>query len=120
MQKHESRLILLGHGNGVRRCRLRFLREIGCKQDATKLAPAMKAFSYGRTNGENRNTGSPEDFFRYGTAQQLHGAGASMRTQIHQVNLTLVQCLLDWRPNRLGPDKHGLVRDSNELRHRSM
>ena len=79
------------------------------------MAPAMKAFSYGRTNRENRNTGSPEDFFRYGTEQQLHSAGASMRTQNHQVNLTLAQCLLHWRPNRLGPDKHGLVRHSNEL-----
>src|SRR2546421_3278743 len=77
-------------------------------------------FSYGRTNRENRYTGLPEDFFRYGTKQQLHSAGASMRTQNHHVNLTLVQCLLDWRPNRLGPDKHGLLRHSNELRHRSM
>jgi hypothetical protein len=89
VQKEEPRLILLRHRNGVRRCRLRFRREIGCKEHSTKLATAMKALSYRRTNRKYWNTGSPKDFFSHGTEQQLYSARAPMRTENHQVDLTL-------------------------------
>ena len=81
--------MLLCHGNGVWRCRLRFRREICCKQHATKLTPVVKAFAYGRTNRQHWNTGSPKDFFSHGTEQQLYSARTSVRTQNRQLNLPL-------------------------------
>ncbi len=83
--------MLLCHGNGVRRCRLRFRREICWKEYATKLTSPVEAFTYRRTNRQYWNTGSPEDFFSHGTEQQLHSTRASVRTQNHQVDLTLAR-----------------------------
>ena len=37
--------MLLCHGNGVRRCRLRFRREICWKEYATKLTSPVEAFT---------------------------------------------------------------------------
>ena len=83
-----SRIGGLGTSSGGHQLWLNVLRPRDPRYAATKLAGAVKAFSHRRTNGEYWNPGSPEDFFRNGTEQELHCASASMCTQNREVNLT--------------------------------
>jgi hypothetical protein len=72
--------------------------EVCCKEHATEPGIGMSAVVHSRTNRQDWNWRTSENFFGNRAEQELQGACAAVRAQYDQVNIMVFDNLLNrWR-----------------------